>query len=198
MQNRKVDLLGEDARGNLIHIELQSTNGVSMPLRMAEYALGVLRQHGRLPKQIVIYVGNERLRMDNRLRGGGLSFSYDLIDMREVDAEPLLASPNLSDNIVALLGRVKNRRVAVRRILRRIAEAKSGRERADRLQQLSILAGLRRMEGEIEREVQTVPIVIDIMENKIIGPAIVKGWWRVASRVWRRVASRVCACRNNW
>jgi len=39
VRNTRVDLLGETATGDLIHIELQSTNDPDMPLRMAEYCL---------------------------------------------------------------------------------------------------------------------------------------------------------------
>ncbi len=38
------------------HFELQSTNNPHMPLRMAEYALGVYRQFGSFPRQLVLYV----------------------------------------------------------------------------------------------------------------------------------------------
>ncbi len=36
IQNTRVDLLGQTATGDLIHIELQSTNDATMPLRMLE------------------------------------------------------------------------------------------------------------------------------------------------------------------
>src|SRR5271155_1784796 len=43
VQNLRMDLLGETGEGSLIHIELQSGNDAAMPLRMAEYCLGVYR-----------------------------------------------------------------------------------------------------------------------------------------------------------
>ncbi len=39
VHNTRVDLLGECAGGELIHLELQSTNDPTMALRMAEYSL---------------------------------------------------------------------------------------------------------------------------------------------------------------
>ncbi len=59
----RVDLLGETADGALVHIELQSTNDPDMALRMAEYSLRIYRQFRRFPKQIVLYVGERKLRM---------------------------------------------------------------------------------------------------------------------------------------
>ena len=40
VQNLRMDLLGETGGGNLIHVELQSTNDAAMALRMAEYCFG--------------------------------------------------------------------------------------------------------------------------------------------------------------
>ena len=51
MQNTRVDLLGETASGELVHIELQSTNDPRMPLRMAEYYLRVFRLFDAFPRQ---------------------------------------------------------------------------------------------------------------------------------------------------
>src|SRR5207302_5022616 len=48
---------------------LQSGNDNTMPLRMAEYCLGMLRLFGKFPRQIVLYVGEAPLRMESELRG---------------------------------------------------------------------------------------------------------------------------------
>jgi predicted transposase YdaD len=103
MQTR-VDLLGESSSLGLVHLELQSTNDRHMALRMAEYALRVYRKFEILPKQIVLYVGQERARMPTELRSPQHSFRYDLIDLRNTDAQPLLSSAHLADNVLAILG----------------------------------------------------------------------------------------------
>src|ERR1035438_10895131 len=41
VQNLRLDLLGQTAGGQLIHIELQSGNDAAMPFRMIEYCLGI-------------------------------------------------------------------------------------------------------------------------------------------------------------
>ncbi len=96
--NRRADLLGETDRGELIHIELQNQNDIAMPLRMAEYCLRIYRTQGKFPRQIVLYVGVDRLRMKAELVGPRLSFRYDLIDIRDMDGEALMASDRLGDN----------------------------------------------------------------------------------------------------
>jgi hypothetical protein len=65
VQNPRVDLLGETADGGLVHLELQSGNDPEMPLRMAEYCLGVYRQRRTFPRQILLYVGQAPLSMES-------------------------------------------------------------------------------------------------------------------------------------
>jgi hypothetical protein len=66
VRNTRVDLLGETEGRDLIHIELQSTNDPTMPLRMAEYCLRVFRLFGKFPRQILVYVGDAPLRMADK------------------------------------------------------------------------------------------------------------------------------------
>src|ERR1700720_295271 len=66
VRNPRVDLLGETADGSLVHVELQSGNDATMPLRMAEYCLGVFRLFGQFPLQVLLYVGEAPLRMQRR------------------------------------------------------------------------------------------------------------------------------------
>ena len=49
VQNLRLDLLDQTAGGDLVHLELQSRNDPAMPLRMAEYCLGIYRLWGRFP-----------------------------------------------------------------------------------------------------------------------------------------------------
>jgi hypothetical protein len=92
VQNPRADLLGETAEGGLVHLELQSRNEATMPLRMAEYCLGVFRLFGQFPRQVLLYVGEAPLRMDSELRGLDVSFRYRLIDFRTLDGDRLLES----------------------------------------------------------------------------------------------------------
>ena len=121
LRNTRVDLLGESAEGDLVHIELQSTNDKIMPLRMAEYCLRVYRLFGRFPKQLLLYVGNAPLRMKPELLGPDLDFRYKLLDIRDVDGERLIESDRIGDNVIAILARLKDRKAAVRRIVAKAA-----------------------------------------------------------------------------
>jgi len=99
IRNPRMDLLGEASDGTLLHLELQVHNDAEMPLRMAEYALGIRRIFGRFARQMVLYAGELDLRMGTSLQGPGFSFSYEVIDLRNLDGEALLASDHVGDNI---------------------------------------------------------------------------------------------------
>jgi hypothetical protein len=173
VQNPRADLLGETADGSLVHVELQSTNVPIMPLLMAEYCLGVLRLFGKLPRQVVLYVGEAPLGMDSELRGPDVSFRYRMIDIRDLDGDRLLESEETGDNIIAILARLSDHKAAIGRIVGRIAGLPAA-ERETALSQLLILAGLRRWEETVEREIEKMPVYIDL-ENKVLGPAFKKG-----------------------
>ena len=110
VQNRRADMLGETADGTLVHIELQSTNQAGMALRMLEYATAIHRQFGRFPRQVVLYVGGAPLRMRGKIKSPQLDFSCKMLDIRELDSEPLIASRRVEDNVIAVLARIGNER----------------------------------------------------------------------------------------
>ena len=139
-----------------------------MPLRMLEYSARVFRLFGSFPRQILLYVGEADLRMESVIAGPSLSFRYQIADIRDFDGEELLDSSQTGDNVIAVLARLRDHREAVRRILARIA----GLERADRelaFRQLTTLAGLRQLEEFIEKEARKMPLLDDIMDNKVLG-----------------------------
>jgi predicted transposase YdaD len=174
VQNPRADLLGETADGSLVHVELQSRNDATMPLRMAEYCLGILRLFGKFPRQVLLYVGEAPLGMESELLGPDVSFRYRVVDIRELDGDRLLESHETGDNVIAILARLRDHETAVRKILGNLAGLPTS-EREMAFEQLVILSGLRRLEDTVIREIKEMPVYIDLMENTIIGPAIRKG-----------------------
>jgi predicted transposase YdaD len=170
----RVDLLGVSLEGELIAIELQSTNDPLMPLRMAEYSLRVYRLFQRFPRQILLYVGDGKMRMPAELAGPDHVCRYTIFDIRDLDSETLLSSPLTADVVIAVLTRLRDRKAAVRRILSRIAQL-TGEERSTAFAQLLILSGLRGLEVAITEEAQHMPVLNNILDHQVIGPAIKQG-----------------------
>ncbi len=181
VQNTRVDLLGETEDKGLVHMELQSGNDATMPLRMAEYCLGVFRLFGRFPRQVLLYVGEVPLRMESELRGDDVWFRYRAVDIRDLDGDRLLESQEVGDTVIAILARLRDHKDAVRRILERIAGLAAA-ERETALGQLLILAGLRHFEETVEREARKMPILNDILDNKVLGREFKRGELTVLRR----------------
>ncbi len=171
----RVDLLFEILlTRELILFELQSHNDLDLPMRMAEYALLIWRIYKRIPKMYVLYIGSEPLRMPSELITPDLTCRCTIIDIRQWDAETLLNSNHPADAILSILARNAERPQTVRRILRRIAKMK-GSSRKIAFSKLMILAGIRQLAGLVEQEAKHMPILNDIMDHDVIGPAIRQG-----------------------
>jgi hypothetical protein len=168
-RNARADLVGWLADGRLWHLELQGENDDNIDWRALEYLVLIHRQMKKTPIQVTLYVGDEPLRMRGRIDLEPLRFRHRVVDIRDFDAERLLASENLNDNVMSILCRVADRREAVRRILRRIA-VRPGPERADALARLLVLSGLRGASASalVAEESRTMPVVIDPMKNPVL------------------------------
>ena len=174
VRNTRVDLLGETEIGDLVHIELQSSNDPKMPLRMVEYYLRVFRLFGKFPDQVLVYVGEPPLAMEAELNGPRLRYSYRLIDMRELDGAHLLESTDIGDNILAILTGLQDSHTAVHNVIERIAGLEPG-EREEALRQLIILAGLRHLGAVVEEEARRMPILNNILDHEVLGREYRKG-----------------------
>ncbi|MBF0124280.1 MAG: hypothetical protein HQL60_02950 [Magnetococcales bacterium] len=85
----------------------------------------------------------------------------------------MLASPMLEENILAVLCRMGNARKTIREILRRINKL-SPKARRDALEKLVVISGLRKLEAMVQEEAEEMAVTIDLMENDIIRPLLLK------------------------
>ena len=180
------DLVGRTPAGEIIHFEIQAHNDRKMPMREMEYALGIYKALNQWPRQIVLYVGLDPMRMADEFQG----YRYRIIDVREIDAEPLLASSRLEDNVIAILFRLRDERAALRRILDRIAAAEPGK-RAEAAKGLFVLAGLRKLRPMLKEEEgrrRTMDITYDWHNDPTIGPVIAEAAEKAAEKAVQQTA----------
>jgi len=127
------------------------------------------------------------------LRAPGLNFEYELIDIRTLDGDQLLASPHIGDNLFAILARLRDHKVAVRKMVAKFAGLPAG-VRDAAMHQLWTLAGLRDLEGFVEQERRKMPVEIDIRKNKVLGPIVMeaelKGELKGELRIVRRMLAK--------
>jgi hypothetical protein len=122
------------------------------------------------------------MNMQRELRGPGLAFQYDLIDMRTLDGDRLMESDQVGDNVIAILARLRDDKEAIHKIMERIAGL-AMTERETALAQLTILAGLRHLAGRVEEEARKMPIELDIRDHETLAPPVHKsGRKRAADR----------------
>lgn len=173
---RRPDLVARLASGRILHLELQGEDEVGMPWRMLEYYAPLRRTYDQPPWQIVLYLGERQLKVAPRIREPHLRFSYDVIDIRALDSQPLLASDSLSDNLIAILCNVADVRAASRRILKKLATLPS-KQAKDAVVKLTILSKLRRAEKIVIEEVRkTMPLTReDLLELPMISELVLFG-----------------------
>lgn len=171
---RRPDLVFRQPNGEIRQVELQSENDETMDSRMLEYYLLLWRQFRQPPVQTVLYMGNRKLTMNGRIEHSQLQFNYEVIDIRQIEAEPLLQSPSIADNLLALLCHNGAKRPTIKRILHNLLRL-TEKEQIDRQLQLLILSGLRQIETVIQQEVKDMPLQINLMENAFFRDAILDG-----------------------
>ena len=174
MIERRADLVARLEDDSLFHFEIQSYNDDDICYRMGIYCLMrfqllrqmISQQYRRPVNQVVLYVGEPRMRMIPELDAGGAKVSFRLIDIREIDADALLRSGCAGDLALAMLAKGGTERLA--EIARRAAGL-SDQARVRVMMQLILLSGLRGLSGRLRMEMKTMgSFQIDIRDNVIL------------------------------
>lgn len=173
-RNLRADSVGRDEANALVQVECQTRNDPKMAVRMLNYGAWLLEDEGVFPLQYVLYIGSGPLTMPDAVSAERLHYSYVLVDLRELDGEPLLASPDLRDNILSVLMRLRDQRESVRRIVARIAELDDA-DRRTAYKQLLTLAGLRQLGATVKEEGKKMFVIEDYLEHDVFGPLVRKG-----------------------
>ena len=164
---READLIVE-YKGEIYHLELQSTDDPKMGLRMLYYHLLILENYGKIPHQAVVYVGEKPLkRMSPIVETSTLRFEYRLIDLNKVDCSLLLNSPEQSDWVLSILCRMENENRTLKELLTKFLTLPQPK-REKYLNYLLHIARLRPKRLNIlHREVQKMPITIDLEKDPL-------------------------------
>lgn len=174
----RLDLFGELDADNAIHVELQAANDSTMRVRMLGYRWLSLRRRPTVQvRQIVLYIGRERMTMANRLDGPGLSFHFEIIDARDLQADPLLASDHPCDIIMALFAATDDLKARVRAVVARLVArlADDPPRLKDALVRLMLLSPLRKAKPLIQEEIRSMPYTIDLETHPWASTFFLKG-----------------------
>jgi len=157
----RVDFLARLEDESILHIEFQSFNDTNMPFRMLRYYLAILERYPSSSiKQLLVYVGNRKLRMKSRLRIRNLTFSYEILDIRQIDCKLLLESPDPMDRLLACLCKVEDEVYLIEKLIKTM-EGMNEEERKDYLLKALTLTELRpNLRIKLTEEVKPMPIVV--------------------------------------
>jgi predicted transposase YdaD len=168
----------DDGGKFILHLEFQSVDEEGMIYRMQEY-YGLLRRKYRLPvRQFVVYLGDKASRMPTQLTPEEVFTGFALQSLRDYDYESLLASDVPEEIILAVLSDFKGRRPAevLKNILGKLKE-KAGAEITLRkyIRQLSVLARLRNLTQETQKQVTDMGLLYDITKDYLYQEGLTKG-----------------------
>ncbi len=155
----------------ILHLEFQTRNDPDMAMRMASYDFMIHLRHRKEVVSIVIYMGSERMTMNNTVSFNGNYYQCQIIDIRDIDPELFLQSESPKEIIMAVLAGKSDhdRELIVQRILIKLQELlqTSVSELRERMKGLEILASLRSSELQklIIKEEQKMPIIYDIRKD---------------------------------
>ena len=175
-QNLRADFVCRLTNGLLFHIEFNSYNEVELVWRMLNYLTDLRKKYGSVPKQVVLYLGREPLKMPDKieLSTPPLSYKVEMIDLGNLDVEELLASEKIGDVILAILNRQADPRQTLARIFKRLKPLEpEQRLRACRL--LVILSAKRNLSDTVIEGVKEMAFLIDPMEDTFFRRLYEKG-----------------------
>jgi predicted transposase/invertase (TIGR01784 family) len=109
VEKRESDLIFKCStdKGNIVlHMEFQTYNDNQMVYRMLRYTTEIMEKHKLMPYQVVVYLGKNELKMENRLyynfgEENLLNYRYKIIDVGKIKFENI-AETNYYD-LYALL-----------------------------------------------------------------------------------------------
>ncbi|KJR42607.1 hypothetical protein MCHI_001489 [Candidatus Magnetoovum chiemensis] len=162
VQNRRPDIVIELPDNSIYHFELEAKNEKDMEWRVHDYYSLIYQEFRRKTRQIVLYVGEEPLRMKDRIHHDTLLFSYTIKDIRDINCSQLLESNNPDDALLSILCQMDDPAATLRAIRERFTVLPE-KEQKDYIVGLKNLARLRGLTALVIKEVEKkMPITIDI------------------------------------
>jgi hypothetical protein len=167
------DLLIELPDLTLLHIEIMS-NPEKMLKRMFFYDALIFEHYDRLPRQILLYVGDKPLNIKNTIVNKIVNYSFEIINIKDINCSELLESDKPEDIVLAILCKSGNMDVTIAKILERLSSLPI-RARKDYILKLFYLSDLRKLYNKVRTEVDKMPITIDFADSDIYKEALEKG-----------------------
>lgn len=150
----------------ILHLEFQSTNDKNMVYRMLRYCVFILQTYKLPIRQFVIFVGRNKLSMQNELFLPNIHFHYELINFKNIPYESFLESQNPSEIILAILGKFSEPERAVKEILKKLIQKINEETTLSKyIVQLEVLSQLRNLQSFVTKQENEMPIIYDLKKD---------------------------------
>ncbi len=149
----------------IAHAEIQSTNDPKMLKRMLRYFVHIYSVHEVIVRQYVVFIGKDKMAMNNALDMPGVHYEYELIDIRTVPCERFLYSGVPQEIAISILcdRGARNERSFAREILKELVASVIGDlDLSMYIKETEVFSKLRDMQQIIIEEVDKMPIVYDL------------------------------------
>ncbi|MBT6479029.1 MAG: DUF4351 domain-containing protein [Gammaproteobacteria bacterium] len=159
-EERRADLVarmkGEDGPF-ILHIEIQNSNDLAMPVRMLRYRTDIIHAYREEEiQQYLVYIGKRPLTMEHGIQQAGLDYRYQIIDMHKVDCQTMIAQNNPDALVLAILCDFKGKpaREMLHFLIQRLQELTADNEKQFReyLSMMEILSTNRDLQQILKEE----------------------------------------------
>jgi len=168
VKDKRADLVVELEDNTIFHLEVQSENDKFMAWRMLEYYFLIKQKYKNYKiYQMVLFVGDKKLNIQNKIKEDKISFEYDLKDIRDINCVDLLNSKDLEDKILAVLCKIESEDKYINSIIDEILKLDE-KERKDYIKKLFSLS---RYRANINKKLiksikeRVMPITIDLQND---------------------------------
>ncbi len=173
------EIIKENNQKEILHIEFQTVNDKSMKYRIGEYHALLLTKYKVPIQHVVIYLGKSKINMQKELKEGEIYKGFSLINLHQLNSQELLNSQIPEVIILALLTHTKKEKLeaTLRLIVQQLKrlELNNGVILKKYLDQLTILARMRKFEEETKKILEEMIIQYDIEEDYFYKQGIEKG-----------------------
>jgi len=179
VKDKRADLIVELKNGEIFHLELQTFNDKNMPFRMLEYYILIMQKYKTTNiSQMVLYVGEQNLNMENSLNTKALKYSFELKDIREINCNELLTSEDMEDKILAVLCNIEDENLYINAIINEILKMNENL-RKDYIKKLLSLSRYRKNINDkllSNLKERVMPITIELKDDPYFQQGLSQGF----------------------
>jgi predicted transposase YdaD len=152
----------------ILHIEFQRADEEGMVYRMQEYYAILRRKYKITVRSIVFYLGQTASRMQTRLAREEMFEGFLLVSLNQYSSQNFVSSQLPGEIILAVLGDFEGQDPAevVKAILTRLKETNKDEIALRKyIRQLSILARLRNLTTETQKQINDMGLIDELIDN---------------------------------